>query len=408
MMIQPFAIYSFLLLLIMGTAWPSDGNHGFFSPKSLSFLSAAAFFALYFITRPHLKISQAWGALILLSSLSFFGFFYIIGIDQDPQIKSGQFDQFKIFITTLFPPFVGWFLIKDQIISFEKVMKTIIYTNCAYNVIKTLLMVLHVLGIINVWKFMDQTGLRFMNMHIIGDIGRIQTSVDIIFPFLVFFVLHSENLGIKLSKPFKWLFLISGITSVFLSFSRFLIFTFLFSLFLYFCTLPFFKQIKTWIFIGLISCIGIGIIGPATVMEIVDKRFFSTDNAASDTTREEQIDAMMQACDESPFFGKGLGGYTRECIRDYEVPHAYEVQWVSFLMQFGLVGLFIILLSTLFIASNFLSFPWTLLKISFLLLFGLWLLSGFTNPFLISLTSGLIYMIFLLSGERIKKVSLSP
>lgn len=400
-MIQAIVIYSFLALLVVGLSLPSDGNHGMFAPKSLAFLISAFFFLVYFLTRMQLKASQAWSFLIVFSSLVFFGIWYIVGIDQDPQIKSGQFDQFKVFMTTLFPIFAGWYLISDKLISYSKILRTIIFTNLIYNVAKTSLMVMHVLGLINVWTFMHKTGLRFMSMHIIGDIGRIQTSVDIVTPFLMYFVLQSETLGLKLSNRFKWIYAISAGASVFLSFSRFLIFAFFLSIVFHICTLPYFKQLKLWIIAALLCTAGTIAIGPDKVMQVVEKRFFSTDNTASDTTRTDQINAMMRACDEGPFFGKGLGGYTTECIRDHELPHAYEVQWVAFLMQFGLLGLPFLLMPLCLIAWNFITTPITRAKIGYLFLFGLWLFSGFTNPFLISLTSGIIYMIFLITGEKI-------
>lgn len=401
-MIRPFAVYSFLFLLIVGLFLPSDGNHGTFAPKSLAFLSSTFFFLLYFLTKKEMKSSQSWAALIILTALFFLGVFYVVGIDQNPQIKSGQLDQFKVFVTTLFPPFAAWFLVKDNLISFERIMRTLIYTNFLYNFIKTSLMALHVLGVIHVWTVMHKTGLRYMSMHIIGDIGRIQTSVDIVTPFLLYFVLQSKALGIKLSNRFKCLYVFFGVLSVFLSFSRFLIFAFLISIFFHVCTLRWSRQIKLWA-LGLgFCCLGIGAAGPEKVLEVVEKRFFSADNAASDATRNDQIDALMTACDQNPLLGKGLGGYTTACIRDFDLPHAYEVQWVAFLMQFGLLGLLILFIPIAIIALNFTAFPWTRAKLGYFLLFGLWIFSGFTNPFLISLTSGIIYMIFLLAGNRLK------
>lgn len=407
-MIQYFVTQSFLFLLIVGLSLPSDGNHGVFAPKSLAFLCAGFFFSFYFITRSHLQSTLAWATLLIWCSLCFFGVWYVVGIDQNPQIKSGQFDQFKIFMTTLFTPFAAWYLIKEKLLSFEKIFRTIIYTNTVYNIVKTSLMVLHVLGVINVWTVMHKTGFRFMSMHIIGDIGRIQTSVDIVTPFLMYFVLQSDALGLKLSSRFKWVYSIAATLSVFLSFSRFLIFAFFISIFFHCCTLRYFKQMKVWALALILCTVGVGVIGPEKVFQVIEKRFFSADNAASDDTRGDQINAMMRACDESPFLGKGLGGYTRECIRDYELPHAYEVQWVAFLMQFGLIGLPLLFIPLGVIAWNFITFPWTRAKAGYFLLFGLWLFSGFTNPFMISLTSGIIYMIFLLTGDRIKNTPNSP
>jgi len=93
-----------------------------------------------------------------------------------------------------------------------------------------------------------------------------------------------------------------------------------------------------------------------------------------------------------------MGGYAESYVRDTKVRHSYEVQWVAFLMQFGLIGMLFLLLPLCFVCWKFCKPPFTIAKLSFFFLFILWLLSGFTNPFLISLTSGIIYSIFILAG----------
>lgn len=396
---QTLVTLSFILLMIVGTMLPSDGNHGILAPKSLAFLMSAFFFILYFIARWQIKASQAWFALLVFNALFFFGVWYVVGINQDPQIPSGQFDQFKVFMTTLFVPFAGWYLVKEGLITKEKIIRTLIFSNCIYSLIKVSLMVLHLAGIINVWTVMHQTGLRFMSMNIIGEVGRIQTSVDIITPFLLYFVLQSDQLGLKFSKKFKIFYYIVSAASIFLSFSRLLIFAGLLSVFLNGLTLPMAKQIKLWIAVFILSFLGVIAIGPEKVERVIEKRLFSNDNYQSDATRREQIDAMICAYDERPLFGQGLGGYTRECIRDYGLPHAYEVQWVAFLMQFGAFGLPFILAPLCYIAWKLIQPPLGFSKLGYFMLFSLWIVSGFTNPFMISLTSGIVYMLFLFAGE---------
>lgn len=377
---------SFLALLVCGIVIPSDSNHGFLAPKSLAFLSSIFFFALYFISAESLKKSVAAPFIFLLASLTFLGVWYLGGIDQSPLLSSAQFDQFKVFLPTLFVPIAGWCLVKEGVITTSQVFKTIIYSNLAYSLAKITLMALHVFGVIHLWSFMESTGLRFMSMPIAGEVGRIQTSVDIATPFLVYFALQGP-----FSKGLKWFYCLVSALSVILSFSRFLMVAFAASIFLHIFSLKWRSQMKLGIGVAAFCLAGVLFAGPEQVAEVIDKRFFSHETYVSDRTREIQVDALMHACEDVPFFGKGLGGYTEECIRDYNLPHAYEVQWAAFLLQFGLVGLVFLLLPLGYIASR--------LYLGYFLLFGLWLLSGFTNPFLISLTSGVIYLVFLLAAD---------
>lgn len=385
---------SFLVLLAFGVVFPSDSNHGFLAPKSLAFLASFFFFALYFFSSKAIKKSQAGPMIFLLASMTFFGVWYLVGIDQSPLLPSARLDQFKVFLPTLFVPIAGYCLVKEGLVTGFQILKTMIYANLVYSLAKISLMALHVFGAINLWAFMESTGLRFMSMPIAGQIGRIQTSVDIVTPFLVYFALQAP-----FSKRFKTFYCLVSALSVLLSFSRFLMAAFAASLLLHIFTLKWTSQIKLMAGVAMLCLAAVAIAGPTQVSDVIDKRFFSQETYISDRTREVQIDALMQACNDNPLLGNGLGGYTEACIRDYNLPHAYEVQWAAFLLQFGLFGLIILLMPVGYIACRFLRPPFSRDQAGYFLLFCLWLLSGFTNPFLISLTSGTIYLIFLLAAD---------
>lgn len=396
-MLKPIAYYSFFLLLIVGLVLPSDANHGILAPKSLSFLLAVVSFIFYVLTRPTLKASQANSFIALIFFLFFLGIWYVVGIGQDPLMVSAQFDQFKVFATTLFIPFAAWYYIEDRLITPKQIFRCAIFAQASYCTVKIALMLLHVLKIINLWPLMLKTGLRFMSMNIVGDLGRIQTSVDIVTPFLVYFVLQSDNLGLNLSKRFRSYFLLISFLSTLLSFSRYLIAVYVIAILLHGITLKVGKQVKYWAVCLLVLFGGVVAAGPEKVGKAIEMRLFSSNNYYSDLERRIQVDALMNQCEIHPLLGSGLGGYSKECIRDKELPHAYEVQWVAFLMQFGLIGILFLLIPLTYIAARFLHPPFTTDKFGYLSLYTLWLLSGFTNPFLISLTSGIIYSFFLIA-----------
>lgn len=148
-----------------------------------------------------------------------------------------------------------------------------------------------------------------------------------------------------------------------------------------------------------ISMILVAWVGVERVELLIYERFFSYDNKMSDQTRVEQIAALMDGLEKVPLLGRGLGGYIDSLFRDGLVLHSYEVQWVAFLMQFGMLGFFVLLTPVLIIGYKLFLPPFTRVKLAFFGLFGIWLLSGFTNPFLISLTSGIVYSIFILAAD---------
>jgi hypothetical protein len=112
----------------------------------------------------------------------------------------------------------------------------------------------------------------------------------------------------------------------------------------------------------------------------------------------QQIQALYREFDQAPLLGKGLGAYAVDNIRDFQLKHYYEVQWMAFLMQFGLLGVLLLMIPLGMVSYRYCLAPFSMQKLSFLLMFFLWIFSGFTNPFLLSLTSGIVYTLFLLPG----------
>ncbi|MFN4174347.1 MAG: hypothetical protein ACK4HV_04505, partial [Parachlamydiaceae bacterium] len=143
-------------------------------------------------------------------------------------------------------------------------------------------------------------------------------------------------------------------------------------------------------------------IGPFKIAQVLEKRFNSEHSERSDIARKVQIESLTDAFFMNPILGKGMGGFAEDSIRDSTFKHSYEVQWAAFLMQFGIVGLAFLFAPIFYIF--YLLFPLDRLRASLFIMFILWLLSGFTNPFLISLTSGIIYSIFVVAGYTIKHI----
>lgn len=396
-------IIPYFFLLIVGLVLPSDGNHGITSPKGLAFLSSLGSLAFLFCIKP----SKSWDQLKLLGfvlvATSFFFIWLFLGTLINTVPVDSAMDQFKIFLTTLAVVVMTLFLMKERFVLPQTILKFMIYANFSFSLAKVMLVVLHLLGVINLFGVLEKVGLRFMSMAIIGNIGRLQTSVDIVTPFLLFFVLQSEKLQLGFSKKFKIVYQVISLLSIFLSFSRFLLGVAFVSYILYWLTLKPSKVIKGIVLAAVLCFALVLFIGIDNTASIIERRFFSKDNYYSDLARTEQIEALMQQHEEYPYFGMGLGGFTPHLLRDGLLTHSYEVQWVAFFMQFGLFGIAGLLVPVGMIGKEFILTHFSRFKWACFGLFGVWLLSGFTNPYLISLTSGIMYAVFLITIEILKR-----
>jgi len=389
-------------MIMTGLLLPSDGNHGIMTPKSLSFLGSIFFFIVHLVTRDKISLYQAK----VLSFSIFFGSFLLIwlflGLDDDQTNHSAPFGQFKIFVITL--SFVIMTLyIANELIRPESIIKMMILTNFAYSVIKLFLIILNILNIINLFAIMEMLDMRFMSMEMASGFSRFQTSVDIATPFFILFVLQSDRLNLKFTTGFKYAYCLISAISIIFSFSRFLMGVAFLSGILFVATLNKTKILRAFFIILAFLALFVCLVGFDLVSTMIERRFFSNDNYYSDLTRTQQIDALIEQFFKAPYFGMGLGGYVKDFIRDPGILYSYEVQWVAFLMQFGIFGLGLLLIPVGFICSQFLNFPFSRVRISFLCLFLVFLLSGFTNPFLISLASGIVYSIFLLAATILNR-----
>lgn len=396
-----FLIFYFSMIFV-GLMMPSDGNHGIFTPKSLSFLGSIFFFAILVFSSKKMSLYLLKTWIFTSFLMSFLLLWLFIGFAENFSHPTAPFDQFKIFLITISFVIMTLYAYDAGLVKAENLIKTMIFVNFGYSCLKLILIILHVLNFINMFALMETMGMRFMSMEMASGFSRFQTSVDIVTPFFILFVMQSDALNLNFTKRFKYFYCLISSISILFSFSRFLMAVAACSALFYWLTLNKKALLKgIFIFCALFAAF-ILIIGVDNFITIIERRFFSNDNYYSDLTRTQQIEALMEQFYISPYFGMGLGGYVKDFLRDTSIVYSYEVQWIAFLMQFGLFGMIFLLVPVLFICFQFLKPPITRVNLSFLGLFLVWLMSGFTNPFLISLASGIIYSIFLLAARLLR------
>lgn len=404
-LLKPLLLLPYFILIIAGFIIPSDGSHGILNIKALAFVATIFSISYYAMMTKRLNRSQWQLFCFLLSSFLFLWIWFAIALVGNETPLNSSWEELKIFWLTISTVAITYYLYTEKVLSFEKFLKTIIYANLLYSTVKVVLILLLAFGVFDVLAIVTKVGIRFMSMDISGKIPRFQTSMDIATPFLFFFLLKSERLGVNWSKKFKFFYLTISSFAILLSFSRFLTFAVLLSIFLHAFSLknPIPAIFKSLTLLALVIFAAISWIGVNESTKIVERRLYSKENYKSDYVRKQQIAALLDEYEKTPITGKGIGSYAPAVIRDRQLLYSYEVQWVSFLMQFGLIGLTCILATVGMIANKILSFPLTKEKIALFTLFLAWLFAGFTNPFLISLTSGILYSLFLLSGYELQK-----
>lgn len=378
---------------------PSDGTHGLFSPKSLLFLSAAFSIFLLIMVRQRFHPKQLLHGVFLAFFLVFLILWMAIGIANPITQISSTFDQAKLFLITAAVPLMTLYLYKEELIIPQQIIRIAILSNFLYCLCKLSLILFHFCGALNMWDLLKVANFRVQQMDIVGSLQRLQTSVDISTPFLFMFVLFSKRLELKFPPLFRQFYLLLTPISNFFTFSRYLLFVQGAALILYIFSLTSKKFIQSAALSAICLIFAIASFGPQNFLDSLEKRFFSKSSYYSDQARVDQINALLEQTAKTPYTGSGLGAHAPKAIRDRKLLHSYEVQWAAFLMQLGIAGVSILLIFLSFIAIPFLIPPMTRISLAFFCLFLLWILSGFTNPFLISLQSGIIYSLFLMAIE---------
>lgn len=390
-----------LLLICVGLLVPSDGQHGVLQAKSLAYIFASISLFLHFLTIRSVSPSIWKIITFTLVSVMVLGVWLSMGIINHPQEIQFPLDQVKLVWLTITAALFMIYTVETKLLCFRDLLKVIICANFLYSSLKIVLVLLGLLGFIDIDTLIELAGISVMRMEILGDLSRLQTSVDVVTPFLLFFCFQSRQFGIHWTKGFKIIYCSVAAVAIFLSFSRYLMAVALVSWLLHRFSGSLFGILRALIVFLLVAIAAIPVIGFENCANIVEKRFFSQANRMSDQVRVRQIEALTQEYLLYPVFGKGLGAYAPTYFRHPDKKYFYEVQWSVLTLQLGIVGLCLLWLPLIRIYLNFFSSPITRQKVSYAVMLTLWLLSGFTNPLLLSVASAIMYALFYLSGKEL-------
>lgn len=223
---------------------------------------------------------------------------------------------------------------------------------------------------------------------------RIATSNDLMIPFALTFLIFGEVFKSKIVLAVIISLLLA--TSV-LTFTRYVWLATVVPLLFFVAT----SNLRVRLFsisLFLVSLFYISLMfgsssGESGVAREVTVRAF---DSASIGVKEAQSQKLLDLYSESPFWGFGIGSYDKNYIRSSDFPFIYETQWVSILVQAGILGSTIILFYVFFPIFAHLygkGYRYTKECFCFCLVYFLFLLSGITNPNITLLNSAFIYFL---------------
>ncbi|SCZ67368.1 O-antigen ligase family protein [Thiohalomonas denitrificans] len=237
-------------------------------------------------------------------------------------------------------------------------------------------------------------GTGFVSMSLPHGLYRIYVQTDIIAGFAPAIVawLQSQKVEPRPGKIEYLIIFLSFFVSLF-SFSRYIWLLFLI------CFLAWMLSFRKQAWQVLLATL---LLAAAALLsyQLAEKRFEPELNVASDSIRLQQAPALLDTWLDAPFLGNGLGAYNPDLVRSHNEPYSYELQLLSLLPKFGVIGVTIIL-------AGLLAVGYVLVqgKARWAIFIGaLTLSAGIFNPYLfnsnIAILYAAIYLAFLTSRNQ--------
>jgi hypothetical protein len=398
MLIHKLLILSYQLLIFFSMLLPS----GSIFHINIKFILFIVFFIIFFTylvcENINIKLSYVISFLFIITLLLFWSLVFIINGFSDLSILSGEL---KDFFVTIVIVFISYFLLINNIIGFDDIIYTIVYAVFLLITISTLLIILIVyfgLSFESTFGFIKNLfDVYMMTFDITDNLKRVQLPNYIVIPFVVYFIFYSDELNIHFPHYIKYLFILFSLFVIFLTFSRFIwAATLVFIITALLC--------KRRIFILLLILLGFLILfyyEHSFLTGVIQSRFFSKAVELSDNIRTLQFDSLINSFYDHYLIGNGIGSYARDYVRGEKYPYSYELQWISFLMKFGVIGMVILLLYILLFLKLCLT---NVNRHKGYLLIGitLYFLGGFTNPYLLTSYAACFYIFFMAICFKIK------
>ena len=363
----------------------------------------AIFLSLFVLYLIDSRQSFSWQeTLFILVTAVFLGLWTVNGVLNGAMDVDQVGHQLRDIATTILVAWLTTFFISRQIVRAEALITVIIYAVFALAILKLTFAVMpFIYGIDTIDMIRSIFGeSSFVSGDIAFGLFRIQFSADILAPFAMFALLAPSVSGVRFKRVTGWMMFLVILVSSFIAFSRYIWFLLAVAIV---AAIIIEQNWKMPVIIALTSLV-LAVSFVDFFNTVGEARFLSDAAQISDDVRVDQYKALMDEFLHRPILGAGIGAHSKAVIRDETLSYSYELQWLAFLMQFGVVGMAGLLAligvsaRDLLVASHPAK-PWLIL------LFLLWLASGFTNPYMTSSFSGGTFSLFLALFSRIRNTS---
>lgn len=292
-----------------------------------------------------------------------------------------------------------YYSLDKRILSFQDIFIPVVYGSLIYSLLKFLLfcgIVSQQLDAKQMLSYLEEIMPGIVSQIFVGNLGlyRLAAASDIIVAYVLVFFMLDKQLAPLFSKKFIYMFYFTALFVILQSYTRYLwaliIFVIMYKYIIFFKL----SRFVIHFCIAIASLLFVFFIFPdiaSGVFDVMQKRFGDTHSL---DTKYIQTTMLLADFSNYPLFGKGAAAYVPDLVRSNEQKFQYENQWASFLLQFGILGV-VLLLSLLFIIL----FPYikkaTLSSFMLASTFFIFVLSGITNPNLTILALAIIYILFI-------------
>jgi hypothetical protein len=399
-----YSIYIFIIIVL-----PS-GNVGNINIKIILTAILTLLIVFDIAARTYVNKKTLISIYIFLTIVVFLLIWSIVGLLKYDDNYFGLM-QLKDFISTIYIVWIGYYLYNNNIMKWLDYYYLVISSHLIYIISKLVIFILIVLNVVSlncvVTFVKDVFGVSIVSFSFDAlGAARLDLLNDTLSPFLLLFILNPMMFKLNIKPTAQFLSVVLIIVNTIIGFKRTLIaLTLIFLLYSVTSLMGIRKSIT--VFIVLLASITVLYTCFNNEIDfLVKERFNSISQADSDKIRNEQIIYLLDEFYDNIFIGKGLGGYAKSYIRSDDLPYSYEVQWLAILMQFGVLGFFLVVLiylsvvSPLFVKS---SYKCLKIKATLLFIYLMWGLISFSNPMLLSSLCSAFYTIILIASIELSK-----
>lgn len=388
-----WAKISLMLIVVMSITLPSGSINGL----NIKII-ASIFCALFTIhairnkktPKKYITTAIAFLAIILLYSL--------VSIAND--IPKEQIASHATAVASLFfIIYIPSLLINHNLISAQEVIKTSLMSVGAFSALKILI-------VMAIW---NGTPAGILQLHIESIFGtsfigldagvfyRVHLPIDYLLPISIYYLIQNHlQLG-KPSKKISAALLCLFISAAIISYSRIIYAYVAISLLAPLIT----SRITTIGLIKLLTAIPIlAILVFSTkyseISGFLSNRYSGAYADNSDATRKLMFSALSETFQQYPLLGRGLGAGALNYTNMEKLPWYFELQWLSFAMQFGIIGILIIATIAASPLITSLRLKPRKYHLSISALYLTWLGVGIFNGFMLTSAGGIIFLFFLI------------